>query len=188
MKRLVEVPGWTIEKESYVVMEPREVTIMQQRTVPSIHYTQHTEWRPVEIQRLQPIPARLETTARRAEEEKEPLTTSMSAGGRGEPGVDSGAGVIEGEAAGVLVTELGLRVEAVHGRHNSNGALLVCDVSDRSVASNAGVQAGDVLISVNGSEVGSAEQLRAAIDASNGSLLLRALRHGRRHLTFVVQR
>ena len=175
--RRVAVPGWTIEREQYIAMEPREVTVMRERTVPAIQHTAHTEWRPVERRRLEPIPAR-----RPAEEEKEQMTPSA-------PTHVSGAqrqSDAEDELHGVLVPELDVRVDAVRGRHGSNGALLVCDVLQRGVGSRAGLLIGDVLTAVDSSEAGSAKELQARLQGSKGSVSLRVLRDGRRHLTLIA--
>ena len=86
----------------------------------------------------------------------------------------------------MLVGGLGLWVREVRGRHDSNVGLLVCGVCDGGAGCGAGVLAGDVVMSVNGGEVGSAEQLRATLESSKGSLMMRVLRQGRRHLTLVA--
>jgi len=160
-------------------MEEREVTVVKERTIPAIQHTAHTEWRAVERQRLQPIAARREGATMSGEEEKEQITVLPA----------STSEVQQADCAteqdGELIAELGVRVAVVFGRHSSNSGLLVCGVTERDAGSRAGVLAGDVIMSVNGSEVRSVEQLRSRM-ASTGPLSLRVMRHGRRHLTLVA--
>ena len=179
----MELAGWSVGREPYTAMEEREVTVMRERSVPVIQHTAHTQWRPVERQRLQPIAARREEWRSSEQEEKEQLTVSQSACVRVEEQQQQEDQV---EQDGVSIAELDVRVSAVFGRHWSAAGLLVCAVSERGVGSAAGVLAGDVLMSVNGSEVRSVEQLRAQLVGSTGPLLIRVMRHGRRHLTLTA--
>ena len=171
-----------------MAMEEREVTVMRERDIPAIHYTTHAEWRPVDRQRLHPIAARLEAPMRSAAEEKEQLTLVSSTAVSDEEQRQQVDCPVDQD--GAAVAELGVRVRAVVGRHSSNVGLLVCTVREHDVGSRAGLLVGDVVMSVNGSEVRSVEQLQIRIASSTGPLPMRVMRHGRRHLTLIgaVQR
>ena len=179
--------GWTVEREPYIAMEAREVTVMKERMVPAIEYTTHTAWRSVSRPRLQPIAARrkLDEQHGAQEEQKEGqkeqlLTAQPSTGVEEQHSVNV-------EQEGVLIAELGMRVTAVRGRHDSSAGLLVCSVSEDGAGSKSCILAGDVVMSVNSSEVRSVDQLRARIEGSStGPMLLRVMRHGRRHLTLIA--
>ena len=184
VKRAVQLAGWTVERQPYVAMEAREVTVWQQRSIPAVEYSAHTDWRAADRVRLQPVPARREEPSR-TDEQKEQLTLPCTA----EPDQQQQQQVADsdsGAESGVLIAELGLRVLEVHGRHGSSGGLLVCAVRECSAGSRAAVLAGDVLMAVNSGEVRSVQQLRARVEGSVGPLLLRVMRHGRRHLTLIA--
>ena len=167
----VESTGWTVESEPYIVMEPREVTVMRQRSVPGVQHTLHTQWQTVDKQRLQPVVPSMPLAAMREDssheetgpesEEKEQLSTQP-------PTATSGGQQQEAEE-GEAVTELGARVRAVFGRHSSSGGLLVTGLSERGECRRAGVLVGDVLMAVDGGEGAQRGTAAGAVGGQCGS-------------------
>ena len=69
-------------------------------------------------------------------------------------------------------------------------ALLVLDVASNSLADNASLKTGDLLVSANGREFGSANDLGLALDESAGNVLklrfLRGDRHAEREVSVAL--
>ncbi len=98
-----------------------------------------------------------------------------------------------GEGAGSIDTKFGLKVEQPTSQIKDSlnismdGGVLVTQVDSRSMASQVGVRQGDIIVSVNGSDIASVEDFNNAVDSADLSagVRMRVYRDGGTRFVFM---